>query len=132
MTRPLPYRRSILIVLALVVSSAATFVLSGPTALASGTQVLRISARAHMVLRFSTNRLHAHPGRIEIIMHNPSNSGMSHGIAIKGNGVRKVGKIVSPGHSSSVTVSLRRGKYTFYCPVPGHLQAGMKGTLTVS
>lgn len=130
--RPLHFRRSILIVLALATSSSGTLALSGSAALASGTQVLRISARAHMVLRFSTNRLRARPGRIEIIMHNPSNSGMSHGIAIKGNGVRKVGKIVSPGHSSSVTVRLRRGRYTFYCPVPGHLQAGMKGTLTVS
>ena len=132
MTRPMPFRRSILLALTLAVSSSAIFVLSGSLAVASSTQVLRISARAHMVLRFSTNRLHARPGRIEIIMHNPLNSGMSHGIAIKGNGVRKVGRIVSPGHSSSVTVSLRRGRYTFYCPVPGHLQAGMKGTLTVS
>jgi uncharacterized cupredoxin-like copper-binding protein len=30
-----------------------------------------------------------------------------------------------------VTVDLKAGKYEFYCPVDGHKQAGMKGTLTV-
>jgi uncharacterized cupredoxin-like copper-binding protein len=28
-------------------------------------------------------------------------------------------------------VNLKPGTYEFYCPVPGHEQAGMKGTLTV-
>jgi len=30
-----------------------------------------------------------------------------------------------------VTVTLKPGTYQFYCPVPGHKAAGMKGTLTV-
>ncbi len=62
-------------------------------------------------------------------MSNPSP--ISHGIGVKGNGVDKDGKIVSQGQTSSITVNLKPGKYTFYCPVPGHEQAGMKGTLTV-
>ncbi len=36
------------------------------------------------------------------------------------------------GGSKSVTVTLKPGKYTFYCTVPGHRQAGMEGTLNVS
>jgi plastocyanin len=118
--------------LAILTSVLALSLLAGSQALASGTQVLHLSSKPNMVLRFSTSHLSAHAGRIELVMHNVSNSGMDHGIAISGHGIKKVGPIVAPGHTSTVTVTLRRGSYTFYCPVPGHEQAGMKGTLTVS
>jgi uncharacterized cupredoxin-like copper-binding protein len=36
------------------------------------------------------------------------------------------------GGSKTVTVTLKPGTYSFYCSVPGHKQAGMEGTLTVS
>jgi plastocyanin len=36
-----------------------------------------------------------------------------------------------PGKVSTVTVTLKKGTYEYYCPVPGHKEAGMKGTLTV-
>jgi uncharacterized cupredoxin-like copper-binding protein len=53
-----------------------------------------------------------------------------HDIAIKG-AVNQVGPVVSGGGVSTVTATLSPGTYTFYCSVPGHEQAGMKGTLTV-
>jgi len=53
----------------------AVFALQGSAANAAGTQVLRLSAKAHMILRFSTSPLHAHRGRITIIMTNPCNAG---------------------------------------------------------
>jgi plastocyanin len=65
-----------------------------------------------------------------MVMANPST--LSHGIAVKGPGVDKAGTIVGQGGTSSVTVDLKPGTYTFYCPVPGHEAAGMKGTLTVA
>jgi uncharacterized cupredoxin-like copper-binding protein len=45
--------------------------------------------------------------------------------------VDKDGPTVGMGSTSTVTVTLKPGKYTFYCPVPGHKAGGMMGTLTV-
>ena len=37
------------------------------------------------------------------------------------------------GGTSTIDIAnLKAGTYTFYCSVPGHEAAGMKGTLTVS
>ena len=63
-------------------------------------------------------------------MDNPS--GVPHAVAIEGNGVDTDGKTVSNGGTSTVSADLKPGTYTFYCPVPGHKAAGMKGTLTVN
>ena len=46
-------------------------------------------------------------------------------------GRRRKGAVVSGGRTSKITANLKPGSYTFYCSVPGHEQAGMKGTLTV-
>jgi plastocyanin len=81
-------------------------------------------------LKFSVSSLKAKHGKVTITMTNPS--GISHAIAVEGHGVDKDGKTVGKGGKSTVTVTLKKGKYTFYCPVDGHRAAGMKGTLTVS
>ena len=39
--------------------------------------------------------------------------------------------LVDSGGSTTVTVNLPAGTYTYHCPVPGHTEAGMTGTLTV-
>jgi uncharacterized cupredoxin-like copper-binding protein len=40
--------------------------------------------------------------------------------------------LLRPGKSASITVTLKRGKYTYICTVPGHASAGMKGTFKAS
>jgi uncharacterized cupredoxin-like copper-binding protein len=65
-------------------------------------------------------------------MVNPSGNSLPHAIAIEGNGVDQKGQTVQPGGSpSTVSLDLKPGKYTFYCPVDGHRAAGMQGTLLV-
>jgi plastocyanin len=61
----------------------------------------------------------------------PNKSPIGHDISIKGNGVDQHGKVVPQGGTSNFTITLKPGKYEFYCSVPGHEAAGMKGTLTV-
>jgi uncharacterized cupredoxin-like copper-binding protein len=102
-----------------------------PAAHAARSTTLRLTADPHGAMRFNTKRLSAHPGKVTIVMSNPRSSGMPHGIAIKGKGVNRSGKVVGPGGRSTLSVTLKRGRYTFFCPVPGHAAAGMTGTLTV-
>ena len=94
---------------------------------ASGT--LKLSADPSGLLKFDKSSLSAKAGKVTISMNNPSS--VPHGVGIDGNGVDKDGKTVQQGGTSTVTATLKPGKYTFYCPVPGHRQAGMQGTLQV-
>jgi plastocyanin len=114
-----------------VATSAASNHAPAPTAHAARSTTLRLTADPHGRLRFNTNHLTAHPGKVTIVLTNPRSAGMPHGIAIKGRGVNRSGKVVGPGGRSIVAVTLKRGTFTFFCPVPGHAAAGMTGTLTV-
>jgi plastocyanin len=89
---------------------------------------LRIPADPTGALAFVTTKAIAKPGSIEFVM--PNESSVQHNIAVK-NGSSKVGPVVGQGGTSRFTQSLRAGKYTFYCSVPGHEAGGMKGDLTV-
>lgn len=44
----------------------------------------------------------------------------------------KVHVTAQPGKTAEAKVTLKPGTYKSVCTVPGHLQSGMKGTLTVS
>jgi plastocyanin len=81
-------------------------------------------------LRFSKMALEAPAGTITLVMENPS--AIEHNIAVRGEGVDEQGEVVGQGETSRVTVELEPGEYEFYCSVPGHDEAGMNGTLTVS
>ncbi|HEY6694006.1 MAG TPA: plastocyanin/azurin family copper-binding protein [Solirubrobacteraceae bacterium] len=113
-------------------STAATTSSSSSSSSGGQGQLLKLTADPGGQLRFDTAKLTAKPGKVTIRMANPSSAGMDHGIAVEGNGVDSDGPTVAPGNTSSVTVTLKKGTYLYYCPVPGHKQAGMKGTLTVS
>lgn len=41
-------------------------------------------------------------------------------------------EVSGSGDSDTKKVELKPGTYTFYCNIPGHEQAGMKGKLTVT
>jgi plastocyanin len=99
------------------------------TPAASGGENLTLSADPSQ-LKFDKSSLSAKAGSVTLTMDNPSS--LPHAIAVEGNGVDKDGETVMKGGKSTITVDLKPGKYTFYCPVDGHRAAGMQGTLTVS
>ena len=45
-------------------------------------------------------------------------------------GVLAGGKPVAGGGSEALTINVPAGTYTYICTIPGHYQAGMKGTFT--
>ena len=92
-------------------------------------QTLEIEADPTGALKFTTDQLSAKPGKVTIQMGNPST--VQHAVAIIGNGVSEKGNTVGQGGTSTVTAELGAGRYDFYCPVGGHQQAGMQGTLTI-
>jgi plastocyanin len=71
----------------------------------------------------------AKAGKVQLDSKNASST--PHDISLQGGGLNVHGKIVQNGATSTVSVTLKPGTYTFYCSVPGHRQAGMQGKLTV-
>jgi plastocyanin len=80
-------------------------------------------------LKFDKSALSAKPGKVTIVMKNPSS--LPHDVAIEGSGVDVKGEVVNQGGTSTAAATLKAGTYTFYCSVDAHRQAGMEGTLTV-
>ncbi|HEX8052786.1 MAG TPA: cupredoxin domain-containing protein [Thermoleophilaceae bacterium] len=93
-----------------------------------GTQLTN-DADASGQLKFEKSSLEAPAGKVTITMTNPSD--LPHAIEVEGNGVEEEGETVQKGGKSVVTAELKPGEYEFYCPVPGHKEGGMTGTLTV-
>jgi uncharacterized cupredoxin-like copper-binding protein len=112
-------------------STATATATSTPAAAPAASGALQIKAVEDNGLSFDKKALDAKAGKVTITMDNPSGDSQPHGVAIEGNGVDQDGKTVQPGDTSTVSADLKPGKYTFYCPVPGHREAGMEGTLTV-
>ena len=118
---------SMLVAIALVTVLAIT-----ATGSAKSAHKLSLRASASGALKYNKKKLTAKPGKTTIVMTNPGSSGLKHGIEVQGHGAEKRAKNVGPGHSTSVTLKLKAGTYEFYCPVDGHKDAGMKGTIVVS
>jgi mono/diheme cytochrome c family protein len=98
------------------------------TAKASGGK-LTLDSDPTGALAFSAGKATSPAGALQLVMKNLAS--IQHNIAIEGNGIDKKGAVVGKGQTSQVSATLKPGKYTFLCTVPGHAEGGMKGTLTV-
>jgi plastocyanin len=71
----------------------------------------------------------AKAGKVTVTFNNPSS--VPHAVEIEGNGVEEETETVTGSEAPPLEVDLKPGTYEFYCPVGGHTEAGMKGTLKV-
>ena len=107
---------------------ASTKAAGKPAAPASTT--LKLAAAAGGTLAYDTKQLKAKTGKVSISFSNPSP--IEHDVTVA-QGSRVLGATPKfTGGSKTLTLTLPPGTYTFYCSVPGHRQAGMEGTLSVS
>jgi plastocyanin len=96
---------------------------------AAGGTALQLAADPGGNLAYDQTSLEATAGEVTITLTN--DSPVPHNVAIEGNGVDVEGEVFSGG-TRDTTAELAAGEYVFYCSVPGHREAGMEGTLTVS
>ena len=101
-----------------------------PSGSAPSSGPLALSANPQGLLKFSTTKLVATSTHVVIVFTN--HSPLPHNVTI----ANSAGKVLAhtptfTGGTKTLTATLPAGTYTFYCSVPGHEAAGMKGTLTV-
>lgn len=96
----------------------------------AGGATLEFEADPSGELAYTSTSETSKAGEVTIDFKNPQ--GLSHDVAIEDPGGETVGKtdVIGKGETSA-KVSLKPDKYTFYCSVPGHREAGMEGSLTV-
>jgi plastocyanin len=93
-----------------------------------GGEMVKVSAPQDGSLKFDQATLTAKAGKVTFDFSNPSQ--VPHAFEVEGNGVEEETDTITAGEAS-VTVDLKAGEYTYYCPVGQHRQAGMEGKLTV-
>jgi plastocyanin len=98
---------------------------------AGAASTINISTPSGTTLAFDQKSASTKAGNVTIDFNNPQP--LQHDVAVADSSGKVLGQttLVASG-TANATVSLQPGTYTFYCTVPGHRQAGMQGSLTVS
>jgi uncharacterized cupredoxin-like copper-binding protein len=109
--------------LALAVPFAATA--AGTAATATRATTVKVTAGTPTEFHFTLSKKSVAKG---VVTFKVTNRGkLAHDFKIAG----KKSKMVQPGKSTTLKVTLKKGKAKYLCTVPGHAAAGMRGTLTV-
>jgi plastocyanin len=94
-----------------------------------GGATLTFTAAEDGSLAYEEESAETEAGSVTIELDNPSD--VPHDVRIEGEDGDVGGTDTVAGESTSATVELEAGDYTFYCSVSGHREAGMEGPLTV-
>jgi len=95
-----------------------------------GTKVA-LSADPSGALKYNKTQLNADAGDITIAFANESST--THDVVVIDEADKELGatKQIAESNATASLKGVEAGDYTFFCSLPGHEQAGMKGTLTV-
>ncbi len=107
-------------------TSAAAEIVATTQPAGGGAQALKVDLED---IKFSTSTLAA-PTNTPVTIHITNAGGIVHNFNI--DELKIHSGDVQPGASTDVVVNAPAGSYTYYCNIPGHEAAGMKGTLTVA
>jgi len=110
-------------------SSSTTPAATGGGGGGGGSSTVKISADPSGALKYEQTDVSATAGSITIDFKNMSS--LPHDVTIEGNGASGATDEIT-NSTTSTTVDLEPGTYTFFCSVDGHRAAGMEGTLTVN
>ena len=112
-------------------TTAASTTATGAATTPSGTaSTVDITANASGNLMFDQSNLKAKAGTTTVNFDNPAS--LAHDVVLQDSTGAEVGRTdLITQSKASFTATLKPGTYTFFCDVPGHEQAGMKGTITV-
>ena len=104
----------------------------GTTATVTKGSTVKLTANANNQLSYDQKTLNAKSGTVSIDFDNPAS--LQHDVAVADSSGKVLGTsdLVAQGKVNLTLSNLKPGKYTFYCTVPGHRDAGMQGTLNVS
>jgi uncharacterized cupredoxin-like copper-binding protein len=110
--------------------SLSTFAVAVPASAAvhatAATAGVTVTAGKPSEFRFTLSTHKVKHGKVKFTIKNKGS--VMHDFSISGHTSKKV----KPGKSTTLTVTLKKGKAAYKCTVPGHAAAGMKGTLTVT
>src|ERR1700750_3292916 len=97
--------------------SLSTFAVAVPA-----TAAVHATAAKRSEFKFTLSTHKVKHGKVKFTIKNKGS--VTHDFSIAGHTSKKVG----PGKSTTLTVTLKKGKAAYKCTVPGHGAAGMKGT----
>jgi len=78
--------------------------------------------------KFDPKAMTAKAGHVTFQVKNSGS--VEHNFIIEGTSIKLEG--IQPGQTKPVSATLAAGTYKVLCTIPGHQEAGMSGTLTVS
>jgi len=94
-----------------------------------GGATVQVAADPNGALKFVQSSLTAPVGKVTFEFTNESS--LPHDFVLEDNSGKELAKTpVITNDKATTEATLKAGKYTYFCSVPGHRQAGMEGTLT--